>query len=88
MANSQPPPWEEWDRIAAEAMRGHQARADTDGGLRGRLVRASIWFALAILPARERWLGWLLDRPHAIVQDHDGPVLEPAETLASLPSRP
>lgn len=43
-------------------------------GLRGRLIRGLMWFALAIMPARERWVGFVFDRPYAIVQDHDGPV--------------
>ena len=53
--------------------------------VRNRLVTSTIWFALAILPAQERWLGWLLDRPHAIVQTHDGEI---DGILPSLPSAP
>lgn len=50
--------------------------------VRSRTIRGFMWFALAVMPARERWQS----PPHAIVQPHDGPVLAPAQILASLPS--
>ena len=78
-------PWDDWDSYAATARVRESAPIDGPR-VRSRVVRGFIWFALAIMPARERWIGWLLDRPHAIVQAHDGPIAEVPEFLPSLPS--
>ena len=80
-------PWDDWDRYVA-AGRAREVTVPGDGPrVRSRIVRGFMWFSLAIMPARERWFGWLWDRPHPIVQRHDGPIVDPSEILSSLPSR-
>jgi hypothetical protein len=78
-------PWDDWDEYL-EA--GLVSESGDDGEerpvVRSRLVRGTIWFALAIMPAREQWFGWLLPRPHPVVKPHDGDL---GVTLPSLPSR-
>ena len=54
--------------------------------VRQRLVRAVIWFVLAIMPAELPWLRRQLIPPHAIVQDDDRPILGVDELVAGLPS--
>jgi hypothetical protein len=80
-------PWDDWDEFASE----HRERERTDERddrpvVRSRLVRGTIWFALAVMPAQERWIGWDLDSPHPVVQPHPEPVTSILEV--SLPSGP
>jgi hypothetical protein len=79
-------PWDDWETHLADGL-ARETRTDDPGRpvVRSRLVRGTIWFALAIMPAQERWLGWLLDRPHAVVKTHDGDL---GDILPSLPSSP
>lgn len=66
-------PWEDWERYRAAGLRRESGRGAERATVTNRLVRAVMWFSLAVMPASERW--WTpLVRPPAIVQDHDGPV--------------
>lgn len=82
-------PWDDWERYVDEGLRRESDGPDRERRVvRSRLIRSWIWFTLAIMPARERWFGWFLDRPHPIVQTHDGPVPAVPHFESSLPSRP
>ncbi len=55
-------------------------------GIRGRLIRVLVFFALAIMPANVPISEILPEGPHAIVQDTDGPDPDIDELVASLAS--
>lgn len=85
-----PDTWSDWDEFVQEAKaREYSSSVDHDDRpvVASRLVRGAIWFALAIMPARERWLGWLLERPHPIVQPHDDSYAGTPQIVVSLPSQ-
>jgi hypothetical protein len=81
-----PEPWDDWDTYRSSGLAREANSAESERPVvRSRLVRGTIWFTLAIMPAQERWLGWLLDRPHAVVKTHDRDL---GDIHPSLPSRP
>lgn len=78
-------PWEDWEGYRAAGLERESVRRPERARVTNRLVRALMWFSLAVLPASERW--WTpIVRPPAIVQDHDGPVPGLGDVPAPLAS--